>query len=430
MARYFTLADTEYLYVSATPVTTTPMTMACWAYIASDSNYTRRHLIAIGDSAARDSQSLDLYRAANTSQRYVEARSIDAATASQAQTTTVYSLSTWRHCCAVFAAADDRRSYIDGAGKGTEATARDPADLDTIAIGSRYDSLGFGEFHDGAIAHAAIWDAVLTDDEVAALAAGADPRTIRPANLAFYAPMVRDEDLDIVGGLALTAVNTPTIADHPPKVRGPAPVHRGSAVPAPPVITEVDVTLGRTHATTELTAAAALAAVSAGRELGASDSGAATALGAITAGRSHAATDAGAATALSSTMLGRSHATTELGTASALASVSAGRELGATEGGATTALGAATLGRTQAASATGGATALASTTLGRAHTVSVSPWRAALGAVTVAIRRALALVGIEMPSPPSWRTFTPPAETRSYTPTAEIRTFTPERDKE
>lgn len=103
---------------------------------------------------------------------------------------------------------------------------------------------------------------------------------------------------------------------------------------------------------------------------------------------------------------------------------------GAVTRGEASALAAISLDLARMANAAPSKTSYGAVTLGRAHTVSVSPWRAALGAVTVAIRRALALVGIEMPSPPSWRTFTPPAETRSYTPTAEIRTFTPERDKE
>ena len=65
------------------------------------------------------------------------------------------------------------------------------------------------------------WDAALTDDEVAALAAGHSPLLIRPASLVAYWPLgglSGDHDRDIVGGYDLTAYNSPTWADHPPVI--------------------------------------------------------------------------------------------------------------------------------------------------------------------------------------------------------------------
>ena len=55
---------------------------------------------------------------------------------------------------------------------------------------------------DGSLAEAAIWNAALSDAEVAALATGVSPLLVRPGSLVFYAPLARDL-LDRVGGLQL-----------------------------------------------------------------------------------------------------------------------------------------------------------------------------------------------------------------------------------
>lgn len=74
---------------------------------------------------------------------------------------------------------------------------------------------------EGRVAEVGIWDVALDDDEIAALASGFSPLFIRPQSLVYYAPLIRDEDEDRVGGLSLTATNTPTVGTHP-RVFSPA----------------------------------------------------------------------------------------------------------------------------------------------------------------------------------------------------------------
>jgi len=69
-------------------------------------------------------------------------------------------------------------------------------------------------FLNGSIAEAAIWNAALTDAEIASLAAGFTPDQIRPQSLQFYAPLVRDL-VDVRGGRTITNVNSATVATHP-----------------------------------------------------------------------------------------------------------------------------------------------------------------------------------------------------------------------
>lgn len=66
----------------------------------------------------------------------------------------------------------------------------------------------------GLLAECAIWSVALTDDEINSLAKGFKPSRIRPQSLVFYAPLVRAA-IDVRQGLALTPVNSPTVADHP-----------------------------------------------------------------------------------------------------------------------------------------------------------------------------------------------------------------------
>jgi hypothetical protein len=77
--------------------------------------------------------------------------------------------------------------------------------------------------HLGLIAHPAIWNVALTDEEVAALGAGASPLTIRPWALVFYAPYLgRDSsEIDIVGGRILTVTGA-SASNTEPRISWPS----------------------------------------------------------------------------------------------------------------------------------------------------------------------------------------------------------------
>jgi hypothetical protein len=65
----------------------------------------------------------------------------------------------------------------------------------------------------GQIAEVGIWNAALTAAEVASLAKGMTCDKVRPQNLVFYAPLVRDLN-DQKGGLTITNNNGATVAAH------------------------------------------------------------------------------------------------------------------------------------------------------------------------------------------------------------------------
>lgn len=125
----------------------------------------------------------------------------------------------WQHAGAVFASVTSRTIYLKGvrtAGDADDVTGLDAPDR--IRIGGMA-----ARWWDGGMAEVAIWQATLVAAEMAALAAGAHPKTIRPASLRFYAPLrfnkTWDRDIAGRGGYDLTPVNGPTWADDPPVVR-------------------------------------------------------------------------------------------------------------------------------------------------------------------------------------------------------------------
>jgi hypothetical protein len=67
---------------------------------------------------------------------------------------------------------------------------------------------------DGKLAEFAVWAGALGAGEIAALARGYSPASIRPGILSDYWPLVR-ADLSMLAGVASTFTNSPAVSDHP-----------------------------------------------------------------------------------------------------------------------------------------------------------------------------------------------------------------------
>jgi hypothetical protein len=169
------------------------------------------------------------------------------------QTSTAASVNTWHHACAVHGASKASRAvYLDGGGKGTNTSDLSSSTwaLDVTGIGRNSDSTP-SDYMDGSVAEVAIWNTTLSDAEVAALAAGLSPLLMRPGNLIFYSPLIRDKDIDIVGGVSLTAYNAPTVDDHPPIIYKPPAIY------LPPASGAVGYTLSAAYGSFTLSGQAA-----------------------------------------------------------------------------------------------------------------------------------------------------------------------------
>lgn len=202
--------NTNYEAASAV-VTAYPLTMACWFYVANTT--TNRTLMDLGNTTENSGQALN----ANSSGQVVAASTIAGGT-STAVTTTTYSANTWHHAAAVFASATDRRSFLDGGGKGTNVTSRlFAASIDRTLLGRRLRTNAYTQPITGRLAECAIWNVALSDDEIYSLSRGYTAHLVRPSSLVFYAPIVREVQ-DLARGVGLTAVGTPTVIEHPRRI--------------------------------------------------------------------------------------------------------------------------------------------------------------------------------------------------------------------
>ncbi len=219
MSRTFLSASSEYLVVDTAPVASAPLSLACWF---NATNITGAHnLVCLGHTStnlhywnidARGDVGGDPVRAVARA----GGGQVDAASSSG------YSADTWHHVLGVFTATDDRHVLLDGGSKGTNAIERNPS-LDRIGIAGLMIPTP-QDFANASIAEVAAWNVALTDAEGAILAAGYSPLFVRPQNLVFYLPLVRDNDEDIVGGLSMSINGTPTVSAHPRIIYPSAPI--------------------------------------------------------------------------------------------------------------------------------------------------------------------------------------------------------------
>lgn len=153
-----------------------PFTLACFFRAADAGPY--RTLLFAYNQAGGPHHWLFL------SDGYVHAQTKWAGTGS---TSRPYTPNAWSHACAVFAASNERRVYLDGGSQGTDRgnAAWEACDRITALDTPFYTAPLLG----GAIAEAAVWLAALGEAEIAALAGGACPPRIRPNSLIAYWPL-------------------------------------------------------------------------------------------------------------------------------------------------------------------------------------------------------------------------------------------------
>jgi len=210
MAYQFTTASSQYLSVASAPVTSVPLTLACWVYKTnvSDSN---SGFISITNSAG-SSSSFNLNH--NITNNTIRASAQQTGGVAQvAISTSGLTNNTWAHACGVFESSTSRTAYCNGGNSGTNTVSVVPESLNRILIGANW----FGtlqSYANAIIAEVSIWNVALTAAEVASLAKGVTCNKIRPQNLVFYAPLIRNLQ-DTKGGRIITPVNSPIVAAHP-----------------------------------------------------------------------------------------------------------------------------------------------------------------------------------------------------------------------
>jgi hypothetical protein len=202
----YDLNGTSQYFSAASPVAALPVTIACFFNADDNTNnqrlvdlYNGTQYISIGLGGAVAGDPLRIISYNGSGLQIVT-------------TTTGYSTGQWHHACGVFASSASRTGYLDGGGKATGNASFTHYPPNGLIIGRL--STEATQHLNGRIAEVGIWNAALTDAEVASLAKGMTCDQVRPQALAFYAPLVRDLN-DQKGRLTITNNNAATVAPHP-----------------------------------------------------------------------------------------------------------------------------------------------------------------------------------------------------------------------
>jgi len=90
----------------------------------------------------------------------------------------------WTHVAGWVASANSRKAYKNGVPGSTGTGTKTISGMNTLSVGARL-SAAWGYHLNGRIELPAVWNAVLSDTEIKALASGAHPLSIRPSDLIF-----------------------------------------------------------------------------------------------------------------------------------------------------------------------------------------------------------------------------------------------------
>lgn len=231
MSRSFVAASTQYLYsTGASPVTTYPVTISAWFKPTTSHNGTLLDL-----THASDNNRIALVTDVAGTLSLVSATTGLSAGVTSSGT---YTTNVWNHAIGVVSGAAARSVLLNGAGGGSNATSITTSNLGRAYAGSLFanGSHTAGYYFNGLIAHVAVWNVALSSDEQAALAAGADPRMVRPTALVSYLPMLgrgtAEEDWVNSTLIGLSNSSTTVSQDNPRIAFSPGPYFAGSVAPA------------------------------------------------------------------------------------------------------------------------------------------------------------------------------------------------------
>ncbi len=207
MSRSFHPVD-EFLYSAFTAANDSPISMSC--LFKMDVLTLWRPLVNVGASVGN----ITIYSLVfNSSRVKVYTRSVS--TVRQASSTgATISAGVWYHGGMINYNDNSRAAFLNGGNKGTDASNvnPDPVLIDQVMIG-RWSQLASSL--DADVAEVGIWNAALTDAEMAILGKHVSPLCVRPQNLVFYMPLIRDNDEDLIGRISMGTSGTPGVRVHP-----------------------------------------------------------------------------------------------------------------------------------------------------------------------------------------------------------------------
>jgi hypothetical protein len=134
-----------------------------------------------------------------------------------------WTVSEWNHLCIMSASHTDRSLWVNGAKTANALNCGSSTDSMTrIVVGKSLFNPSSPMPFDGKIAHVAVWDMVLSDDNIASLVAKARPDDIEPDHLLGYWPLINvptafvGDDLTEYGTVSYDAGDDPLLEWYAP----------------------------------------------------------------------------------------------------------------------------------------------------------------------------------------------------------------------
>jgi len=219
---------TDYLDVNPSPWKKWGVTWSFWFRTSDLSNY--QYLLTDGNGSVgiryvSIHPTLDRLQATRRWTTYQNARP-----------TLVLSENVWYHGAVTWNTQDEHHAWVNGGYKDSNTTSAGVMNLNSAIFGLGSYEAGGGDC-DGDLAEIAIYDGILTEDEIKSLAAGHCPLSVRPDLLSGYYPLggllvPKASLLDRWGSSTLTSHGTPDAQDHPGGIIYPSGPRR-VLVPSP-----------------------------------------------------------------------------------------------------------------------------------------------------------------------------------------------------
>lgn len=161
-----------------------PLTINCWFY-PTLASYGGMNLVELVENTATNFHQLRINTNTNTVQ-------YGTGTPFFATSSASYTTNTWNMATAVGTSATSRTVYLNAANSGTNTGSRTITTPDRVCIGFTRNAGNDSPNYEGYLAEVAIWNVTLTTDELTSLYKGTKADQIRPQNLKFYMPLVRN----------------------------------------------------------------------------------------------------------------------------------------------------------------------------------------------------------------------------------------------
>jgi hypothetical protein len=209
MAYEFTAASSQYLSTQNTSIVY-PFTISAFVYPKATGNF----FAGLFQNGGLNNRDRAFIR--NSGTKLIAQAVNEGSVAATSTTSNDFTRESWNHIAGTFS-LNSRIAYLNGIGATPNTTSVSiQTPLIVLVNDQRYSNQGnlFDLFGDANYAEVGIWSAALTAAEIASLADGMTCDKVRPQNLVFYAPLVRDL-IDQKGGLTITNNNGATVANHP-----------------------------------------------------------------------------------------------------------------------------------------------------------------------------------------------------------------------